>query len=84
MPQDYKGRSMDKEGTDYTLTIQMINNKKYNIKHISNFKNIKESFKTFVRMIYDDKGIYHFDRSTQKCTYIPLQSIIYMECSLED
>ena len=73
-----------KEGTDYTLTIQMINNEKYNIQHISSFDNIDEGFKDFVEKIHKDKGIYHYDRSKQKNTYIPLHSIIYMECTLED
>ena len=79
---DIKGT--DIEGTDYTLTIQMLNGEKYNIRHISNFNDIKEGFEAFVKKIYDDKGIFHFNRSIQKCTYIPLHSIIYMECTLED
>lgn len=72
------------EGTNYTLTIQMLNKENYNIRHISNFDDIKGGFEAFVKKIYDDKGIFHFDRSIQKCTYIPLHSIIYMECTLED
>lgn len=75
---------MPKEGTDYTLTIQMLNGENYKIQYISTFDDIDSSFKDFVAKIHYDRGIYHYDRSKQKNTYIPLTSIVFMECSLED
>ena len=75
---------MSEEGTDYTLTIQMLNGEKYKIQHISSFDDIDASFKDFVAKIHYDRGIYHYDRNKQKNTYIPLTSIVFMECSLED
>jgi hypothetical protein len=75
---------MANDGINYTISIHTISGVLYNIQHTSTYEDIKEGFANLIKEIYEKDGIYHFDRSQQKATYIPMDSIDCIECTLED
>jgi hypothetical protein len=72
------------EGTNYIITVVLISCEEYNFNFKSTFDDIDTGFKQIIEKIHKDNCLYHFDRSEQKCTYIPLKSIACIECTLED
>lgn len=74
---------MTNDGINYTISIHTVSGI-YNIQYTSTYEDIKEGFTDLIREMYEKDGLYHFNRSEQKCTYIPLDSIACIECTLED
>ncbi len=74
---------MADDGTNYIISIHTVSGV-YNIQYTSTYEDIKEGFTNLIREMYEKDGIYHFDRSQQKATYIPVDSIHCIECTLED